>query len=60
MQVLALTIFISLILAAIFLVCFFWAVQHNSGGSVEQDSLLPLRDGDYSRLGELIYDFPHQ
>ena len=44
MQVLALTIFISLVLAAIFVVCFFWAVQRSSGGSLEQDSLQPLRD----------------
>ena len=44
MQVLALTIFISLILAAIFVVCFFWAVQRNRDGSLEQDSLQPLRE----------------
>lgn len=48
MQVLALTIFISLVLAAVFLTFFFWAAQRPGGGSLEQDSLMPLRNDKLS------------
>lgn len=44
MEVLALTILVSLMLAALFLVGFVWAVRRPEGGSLEQDSLLPLRE----------------
>jgi nitrogen fixation-related uncharacterized protein len=44
MQVLSLTIALSLLLAALFVVFFFWAVQRSNSGSLEQESLQPLRD----------------
>ena len=47
MQVLTLTIVISLLLAALFVVFFFWAVQRSDGGSLEQESLQPLRDDEF-------------
>lgn len=49
MQVLALTIFLSLNLAALFVVCFFWASRRTDGGSLEQDSLLPLRNDQIAK-----------
>jgi hypothetical protein len=46
MPVLQLTIFISIILAVIFIVCFVMEAWRNKNQGVEQTSLLPLADDD--------------
>ncbi len=45
MNVIALTLLISLLLACLFL-CFFLFLHRRNAGSPEQDALLPLRDDD--------------
>lgn len=44
MNVLALTILISVCLAAIFIVCFIAELKRNKNRGIEQDALLPLDD----------------
>lgn len=44
MNVLALTILISVFLAAIFIVCFVAELKRNSKRGIEHDALLPLDD----------------
>jgi len=44
MNVLSLTIFISTILAVIFIICFLGQVRSSRRSSPERDSLLPLDD----------------
>ncbi len=46
MPVLELTIFISLLLAVIFIVCFVMEAWRNKSQGIEQTSLLPLADDD--------------
>lgn len=46
MPVLELTIFISLLLAVIFIVCFVMEAWRNKSQGTEQTSLLPLADDD--------------
>jgi hypothetical protein len=46
MPVLHLTIFISILLAVIFIVCFVMEAWRNKNQGVEQTSLLPLADDD--------------
>jgi len=46
MPVLELTIFISIVLALIFIVCFVMEAWRNKSQGVEQTSLLPLADDD--------------
>jgi len=46
MNVLALTILISVCLAAIFIVCFVSELKRNKHRSIEHDSLLPLSEDD--------------
>lgn len=48
MEILVLTTFFSVLFAALFLILFLRTRQSNAGSSVEQDSLIPLWDGDLS------------
>lgn len=45
MEVLVLTIFVSVVLAMGFVVFFVWQARGGGGGDAERDSLLPLEDG---------------
>lgn len=48
MNVLALTILISVCLAGIFIVCFIYELKRNKRRGIEHDSLLPLDDDETS------------
>ncbi len=48
MNVLAITILVSLCLAGIFLMCFFLETTRKNKRSLEQDSLLPFQDDSNS------------
>ena len=48
MEILVLTTFFSVLVAALFLILFLRTRQSNAGSSIEQDSLIPLWDGDLS------------
>ena len=54
MPVLELTIFISILLAVLFIVCFGVDAWKNRGHGIEQSSLLPLADddGDISKMNK--------
>ena len=51
-DVLAVTIFISSCLAAVFVICFAMESQRKNRGSLEHDSLLPLEDGVRSEISD--------
>ncbi len=51
-DVLAVTIFISSCLAAIFVICFAVESRRRGRGSMEHDSLLPLEDGERSEISD--------
>lgn len=48
MEILVLTTFFSVLFAALFLILFLRTRQSNASSSIEQDSLIPLWDGDLS------------
>ena len=52
MNVLYITVFVSLCLAGIFVVCFAAEAKRRKRGSVERDSLLPLDDSDGRLVSE--------
>ncbi len=51
-DVLAVTIFISSCLAAVFVICFAMESKRKNRGSLEHDSLLPLEDGVRSETSD--------
>jgi hypothetical protein len=53
MNVLALTILISVCLAGIFIVCFIAELKRNKRRGIEHDSLLPLDDDESSPPNKL-------
>ena len=48
MEVLFLTIFLSLVLAGVFVACFIRVASRREGRGLEQQSLMPLSDDEYN------------
>ncbi len=51
MEVLVLTIFVSVVLAMGFVLFFVWQARGGGGSDAERDSLMPLDDGPRRRTG---------